>query len=75
MGSEVRVKSAVPLTDDERATLESKLQARFGEALGFEYVVDPAVLGGVLVRVGDQIIDGSVAGKLAALREHLAAAG
>jgi F-type H+-transporting ATPase subunit delta len=35
--------------------------------------VDPSLIGGVYVRVGDQVIDGTVAGKLAAMREHLTA--
>jgi F-type H+-transporting ATPase subunit delta len=65
------VRSAVPLTDDERAKLEENLSKRFGAAVETEYQIDPALLGGVVVRVGDEVIDGSLAGKLAALREKL----
>jgi F-type H+-transporting ATPase subunit delta len=66
------VRSAVPLTDDERTALEQTLAQRFGGSLETEYEVDPALIGGVVVRVGDEVIDGSLAGKLSALRERLA---
>ena len=66
-----KVTSAVPLTADEKRALESKLRARYGQESEFQYVVDPAILGGVIVRLGDKVIDGSVSGKLAALREKL----
>ncbi len=66
-----KVTSAVPLTDAEKQSLESKLRQQFGNEIIFDYVVDPAILGGVIVRAGDKVIDGSVAGKLAALKEKL----
>ncbi len=66
-----RITSAVALTPDERAKLESKLHAQFGKELDFDYRVDPEIMGGVIVRIGDRIIDGSVAGKLAAMRQKL----
>ncbi len=66
-----RVTSAIALTDAEKNALEAKLRAQFGGDTTFEYAIDPAVLGGVVVRVGDKVIDGSVAGKLAALKEKL----
>ncbi len=65
------VRSAVPLTADERRQLEQQLARRFGSELQAEYEVDPSLIGGVVVRVGDQVIDGSLAGKLATLREQL----
>jgi F-type H+-transporting ATPase subunit delta len=67
------VTSAVPMTEEEWATLQARMRARFGGALDFRFRLDPAILGGVIVRVGDQVIDGSVAGKLDALRESLLA--
>ncbi len=66
-----RVTSAIALTDEEREQIEEKLAARFGSGLDFEFVVDESILGGLTVRVGDEIIDGSVAGKLGALKESL----
>jgi F-type H+-transporting ATPase subunit delta len=65
------IKSAVPLTDTEKNALEAKVRKQFGVDLVFDFVVDPLVMGGVLVRVGDKVIDGTVAGKLAALKEKL----
>ncbi len=68
-----QVTSAVPLTSAEQEALRTRLVERLGPGLEFQFRVDPALIGGIHLRVGDQVIDGSVAGKLAALREHLAA--
>jgi F-type H+-transporting ATPase subunit delta len=68
-----QVTTAVPLTAAEEETLRASLAERFGSDLEFEFKVDEALLGGVHLRVGDQVIDGSVAGKLASLRDRLAA--
>lgn len=65
------VTSAVALTPDERAALEQKLRAKFGRDLAFEYRVDPALLGGIVAKVGDKIIDGSLASRLNAMQEAL----
>ncbi|MBI3740516.1 MAG: F0F1 ATP synthase subunit delta [Chloroflexi bacterium] len=66
-----RVISAVELRAAEKKSLEAKMQKQFGASLAYEYSLDPSLLGGVVVRVGDKVIDASVAGKLAALREKL----
>ena len=66
-----RVTSAVPLTNAEQAAFRQKVTKRFGPDLDFQFEVDPALMGGIVLRVGDQVIDGSVAAKLAALRAHL----
>jgi len=67
------VTSAVPLTETEQETMRAKLFQRFGADLEIQFEVDSSLIGGVHLRVGDQVIDGSVAGKLAALRDHLTA--
>lgn len=67
----VEVVSAVPLTDDERAALSARLAAHYGAGLDFAYRVDPGIIGGLVVRIGDKLIDGSVASKLTALKQAL----
>jgi F-type H+-transporting ATPase subunit delta len=68
-----RVTSAVALTEAEKDALRANLTDRFGPDLEFEFEVDASLIGGVYLRVGDQVIDGSVSGKLAALRDRLTA--
>jgi len=65
------ITSALPLTGDEQHKLEQKVQAQFGQDIDFEYRVDKSLLGGLVVRVGDKVVDGSVAGKLTAMRQAL----
>jgi F-type H+-transporting ATPase subunit delta len=67
------VTTAVPLTEAEKEAMRAKLTQRFDSELEIQFEVDASLLGGVYLRVGDQVIDGSVAGKLAALRDHLTA--
>lgn len=66
-GESAEVTSALPLTDSEQATVKGQL----GGATSVAFKVDPAILGGLVVRVGDKIMDGSVAGKLEGLRASL----
>lgn len=66
-----RVSSAIPLTDKEQAALGERLKARFGKGLNLRFEVEPSLLGGVAVRVGDQVLDGSVKGRLDALAQTL----
>jgi len=65
------VVSAVPLDEEERKTLEEKLRARFGERLAIDYRVDPDILGGMIVRVGDVLMDYSLRSRLESLRQRL----
>ncbi len=66
------VTSAVPLTDDQLARLEQSLGVTAGRRIRFDAIVDPSVLGGVRVQIGDDVIDGSVASRLNDLRQKLA---
>ena len=68
-----RATSAVPLTPEQTAALERSLEARTGKDIELETEVDPSVLGGVLVRIGDTVFDGTVRGNLERLREQLLA--
>lgn len=64
---------AVALTDDQRARLAGSLATAYGHQVHLNVVIDPRVVGGMTVRVGDELIDGSVATRLAAARRGLAA--
>jgi F-type H+-transporting ATPase subunit delta len=68
----VRVTTAAPLEADERALVMARLAARTGRRVQLEEAVDPSVIGGVVAQIGDQIIDGSVRGRLQRLRRALA---
>jgi F-type H+-transporting ATPase subunit delta len=68
----VRVSSAVPLTGEEQGALREKLEARFSQNLDLDFETEPSLLGGVVVRIGGQIIDGSAKGRLEALKQTLA---
>jgi F-type H+-transporting ATPase subunit delta len=68
---EVRVTSAVPLTDALRAELERAARARTGREPLLVEKVDSALLGGLVVRIGDDKFDGSVARELSRLEEQL----
>lgn len=62
---------ALPPSDEERAALTRSLEQRTGEDVDLTVEVDPAILGGVIVRMHDTIIDGSVRGTMERLREQL----
>ncbi|MBI3943653.1 MAG: ATP synthase F1 subunit delta [Chloroflexi bacterium] len=65
------VTSAVALTEEERQILESKLQTKSPDPVEITYRVQPEILGGVILRLGDKVIDGSVATRLEALKATL----
>jgi F-type H+-transporting ATPase subunit delta len=69
--AEVRV--AVPLTAGQRRRLAAALRSAYGLQVHLNVVLDPDVLGGMSVRIGDELIDGSIASRLAELRRRLAA--
>jgi F-type H+-transporting ATPase subunit b len=66
-GEQAEVVSALPLTDKEQSAVKKDLKGVSSVA----FKVDPTILGGLVVRVGDKVLDGSVAGKLEGLRASL----
>jgi F-type H+-transporting ATPase subunit delta len=65
--------SAAPLAADELRAITARLEALTGGQIELETDVDPDLLGGLVVRIGDRLIDGSVRGRLERLRNQLAA--
>ena len=59
--------TAFPATDAQKQTIAAALKQRFGRDVQLEYVTDPTLMGGAVVRAGDLVIDGSVRGKLTRL--------
>jgi F-type H+-transporting ATPase subunit b len=65
-GDVAEVTSALPLDDKEKANLKKSLKV--GEV---KYKVDPNILGGLVIRIGDQVVDDSVSNQMSELRESL----
>jgi F-type H+-transporting ATPase subunit delta len=68
------VTSAVELAEKDKEALRSSLRKQYGDDLIFSFNVDPSLMGGLRVRVGDRLIDTSIASRLATLRDSLASA-
>nr|WP_239451803.1 F0F1 ATP synthase subunit delta [Frondihabitans sp. PAMC 28766] len=66
------VTTAAPIAPAQITRLERSLAKQFGRSLTVNQVIDPAILGGLRVQVGDEVIDGSVSTRLADLRLQLA---
>jgi F-type H+-transporting ATPase subunit delta len=65
------VTSAVPLTDAETAAIRTRVEAMAGATVDLRTQVDPAILGGLTIQVGDRLLDDSVRGRLMRLRDQL----
>ena len=68
---EAEAVSAVPLTEDELKRLHARLERATGLTIELKARVDPALVGGVYVRIGDRIMDRSVKGLLQSLQDRL----
>jgi F-type H+-transporting ATPase subunit delta len=66
------VRSAVPLTDAEKDRLAEVLGRQAGREVHLNVVVDPGVVGGIRVELGDEVIDGTVVGRLEDARRKMA---
>jgi F-type H+-transporting ATPase subunit b len=65
-GDSAVVTSALPLTSQEQDTVKKSVTVK-----EISFKVDPSILGGLVIKVGDKVLDGSVAGKLEGLRQTL----
>jgi len=70
-GEPVTITSAIPLTDEQQVVIQRDLASRLGEEGAINFHVDPRILGGLVVRVGDRVVDGSAAGQLERLHQSL----
>ena len=67
----VQATTAVQLSPDETAALRGKLERFTGKNVQLELSEDPWIIGGLIIQIGDTVIDGSVRGYLSSLREKL----
>ena len=65
----VLVESAVPASDALMQSVKAHLEQRYGSGLDVGFAVNPALIGGLRVKVGSDVFDGSVKGRLASLEE------
>lgn len=70
-GEAAEVTSALPLTPDEQDAVKRDVLSKMGSSATVSFRVDPSILGGLVLRVGDRVIDNSVAGQLQDLRQNL----
>ncbi|MPN22886.1 ATP synthase subunit delta [bioreactor metagenome] len=63
--------SALPLSDAEQAAIKKDLLSKMGGNATVAFKVNPDILGGLIIRVGDRMVDGSVSGQLQALQQSL----
>ncbi len=67
------VVSAVELSEQQRTKITSDLRARYGDRLELRFSVDPSLIGGLVIRVGDQVLDNSLRARLSAIQRNMLA--
>ena len=70
-GDSAEVTSALPLSKEEQNAVKKHVLDKMGAKANVEFRVDPQILGGLVVRIGDKVLDGSVSGQLEGLRNSL----
>lgn len=68
---DARISSAYPLSDAQVADIRSTLETKYGRRVDVSVSIDPELIGGVSIRIGDEVMDASVRGKLAQLASTL----
>jgi F-type H+-transporting ATPase subunit b len=70
-GAAADVTSALPLNKEEQEAVKANVLSKMGKQASVTFRVDPSILGGLVVRVGDKVLNGSVAAQLEGLRKSL----
>lgn len=70
-GASAEVVSALPLTQDEMEIVKKDIMSKMGSQATVDFRIDPSILGGLVIHVGDKVLDGSVAAQLEDLRQSL----
>jgi len=70
-GASAEVTSALPLDKSEQESVKKDVLSKMGKQATVAFRVDPVILGGLVIKVGDKVLDGSVAAQLEGLRQSL----
>jgi F-type H+-transporting ATPase subunit b len=70
-GDSAEVTSALPLSEEEQIAVKKNVLDKMGAKTSIDFLVDPQILGGLVIRVGDKVLDGSVSGQLENMRKSL----
>ena len=65
--------SAVALDDAQQKRITEELRARYGDQLELRFSVDPSLIGGLIIRIGDQVLDNSLRARLSAVQRSMLA--
>lgn len=65
------VTSAIPLTQEQLAQIKANLETSMSKTIELETVIDKSIIGGLILHVGDKVVDGSIKGKLNGLKSQL----
>jgi F-type H+-transporting ATPase subunit b len=71
LGDTAEVTSALPLSKEEQEAVKNNVLNKMGTRMNIEFRVDPNILGGLVIRVGEKVVDGSVSGQLEGLRKSM----
>jgi F-type H+-transporting ATPase subunit delta len=70
---DAEVTSAVPLDQQQQDAIVQQLRSTYSPALAVKFVVDAAILGGLIIRVGDRVLDDSVRSRLSQVQQRMLA--
>lgn len=65
------VTSAVELDAAQRERITAQLRERYGNGLELQFLVDPSIIGGLIIRIGDQVLDNSLRTRLSAIQRNM----